>query len=133
MRDDGSSLRVLVVDDNEDFRHLLVLMVERLGHRAGQVVDGVGAVEALAVDRYDVMLLDLTMPRMTGEDVLRWLREQPSSAEGLRVVVVSAYAAALVDTLKELGAHAVLTKPIGIQDLRDALGETPAGGVPFDD
>ena len=131
MSDDAASLRVLVVDDNEDIRHLLVLTVERMGHHADQAADGVAAVEALGVGRYDVMLLDLTMPRMTGEDVLRWLREQPSSAAGLRVVVISAYAGALVETLKELGAYAVLTKPIGMQELREVLDETPAprGGV----
>ena len=89
---DGS-LRFLVVDDNDDIRDVLVRMVERLGHTASTAADGVEAVEILAEHRFDFMLLDLTMPRMTGDEVVRWLHAHPDRGEGLRVVVVSAWVA----------------------------------------
>lgn len=98
-------------------------MVERLGHSAEPACDGVEAVELLGAGRYDVMLLDLTMPRMSGEDVMGWLRQNPSCALGLRVIVVSAWAGDHADNLQALGAHAVLPKPLRAQHLRDLIAE----------
>lgn len=117
----SAALKILVVDDSQDIRDLLVRMVERLGHTAQAASDGVEAVELLMVDTYDFMLLDLTMPRMSGEDVVRWLGEHPDRAEGLRVVIVSAWAGERRAHLQELGVHAVLAKPLRAHQLEALL------------
>ena len=70
-------LHFLVVDDNEDIRDVFCRLVQRAGHRASTAVDGLEAVEMLGQDTYDVMLLDLTMPRMNGVEVVRWMRDHP--------------------------------------------------------
>ncbi len=114
--------RVLVVDDDDDIREVLGLMVERLGNVAFFARDGVEAVEALQAEKFDLMLLDLTMPRMSGEDVLRWLREHPDVAPGLRVVVVSALAKESRATLEELDVDVVLEKPVRAAQFRLAVG-----------
>ena len=119
-------MRFLVVDDNDDIRDLLVRMVERLGHVARAASDGVEAVEVLAVESFDFMLLDLSMPRMSGEDVVRWLRAHPERSEGLHVVVVSAWAGGHRANLDELGVHAVLPKPLRAQQLRTLIAEAAA-------
>ena len=116
------SLRFLVVDDDEDMRDLLGGVVEKLGHTADMARDGVEAVEALGADTYDVMLLDLTMPRMSGEDVLRWMGDHQEWVVGLRVLVVSGRSGAHQLTAEELGVQAVLPKPFQIQQLRDLVG-----------
>ena len=121
MSSDDGSLRFLVVDDNDDIRDVLVRMVERLGHTASTAADGVEAVEILAEQRFDFMLLDLTMPRMTGDEVVRWLHAHPERGEGLRVVVVSAWVGSHRAQLEELGVHAVLPKPFRAQQLRDLV------------
>jgi CheY-like chemotaxis protein len=126
MSSDPGSLRFLVVDDTDDIRDVLVRMVERLGHTASTAADGVEAVELLAEHRFDFMLLDLTMPRMTGEEVLRWLKANPDLGEGLRVVVVSAWVGGQCAHLEELGAHAVLPKPFRAQQLHELI----SGAVP---
>ena len=118
---DGVPLRCLVVDDDEDMREVLVRVVERMGHVVDQASDGAQAVEALARATYDVMLLDLVMPRMGGEDVLRWIRRHPQSAAGVKVIVVSAWADERVNALTDLGADAVLPKPLLAEQLRDLL------------
>ena len=123
--DAARPLRFLVVDDSEDIRDLLVRLVERQGHRAQAVSDGLEAVELLAVERFDIMLLDLTMPRMSGEDVVRWLKTHPDRGEGLRVVIVSAWTGERRAHLQELGVHAILSKPLRAQELRDLIGESP--------
>jgi len=77
-----------------------------------EAADGIEAIDALSEHRYDVMLLDLSMPRMSGEDVVRWLHAPPDRAEGLRTVVVSAWAG---------DRRRALQKP-----LSPAAGEAPA-------
>ena len=69
------------------------------------------------------MFLDLSMPRMSGEEVVRWLRAHPDVAPGLRIVVVSAWAGDKRPTLHELGVDAVLPKPFRKQQLLDLLEE----------
>ena len=120
----AAPLHVLVVDDQEDIRDLTARMVTRLGHVADTAADGVEAVEALATRRYDMMLLDLSMPRMSGEDVVRWVREHPEHADGLTIVVVSAWAGEHRPTLLELGVTTVLPKPFRRQHLADVISET---------
>lgn len=116
-------LRFLVVDDTPDIREVMTRMVLRQGHLADQAEDGVEAVETLQRQRYDLMLLDLSMPRMTGEEVVRWLREHPEHAEGLRVVVVSAWAGDKRPVLQELGVTDVLPKPFRRQQLEDLIAD----------
>lgn len=123
MSTDNAPLRFLVVDDDQDIRELFIHMLERLGHSAHPASDGVEAVESLALQRWDCMLLDLSMPRMSGHDVLRWLSQHPERSGGLRVVVVSAWGDTDHAELLDLGAHAVLSKPLRLQQLRDVIDE----------
>ena len=123
MSTEATPLRFLVVDDTEDIRDLMSRMVVRLGHLADQAADGVEAVEALTRHDYDIMLLDLTMPRMSGEDVVRWLRENPDRGVGLDVVIISAWAGEQRAVLQELGVTTVLPKPLRGQQLRDLIEE----------
>ena len=116
-------LHFLIVDDTEDMRELMVRLVERAGHLADEAADGVEATVALSAHRYDVMLLDLSMPRMSGEDVVRWLRAHPDRAEGMRTVVVSAWAGERRGTLQELGVTEILTKPFRRQHLTALIAE----------
>lgn len=119
----GRSLRFLVVDDSEDIRDLMVRMVTRLGHTADEAEDGLVAVEALQAREYDLMLLDLSMPRMSGEEVVRWLREHPTVNPELKIVVVSAWAGDQRPTLHELGVTSVLPKPFRQQQLAELISD----------
>jgi CheY-like chemotaxis protein len=122
------SLRVLVVDDSEDIRALMVRMVTKLGHSVAEAEDGVEAVQALAQSSYDLMLLDLSMPNMTGEEVVRWVREHPEHGEGLNIVVISAWAGDMRPVLNELGVTRVLPKPFRQRQLADLINEIENSG-----
>jgi len=117
-------LRFLVVDDNEDIRDVFCRLIERAGHHASTAGDGHEAVETLQGEGFDVMLLDLTMPRMNGVDVVRWLREYPDVAPAMRIVVISAWAGEHRAVLQELGIDTVMQKPLRIQQLTDLIEET---------
>ena len=123
MSTDANPLRFLIVDDTDDIRDLLARMVVRQGHLAEEAADGVEAVTALQERSFDFMLLDLSMPRMSGEDVVRWLNEHPDRGIGLRVVVITAWAGERRAVLQELGVTRVLQKPLRTQQLRDLIAE----------
>ncbi|RYB94555.1 response regulator [Nocardioides oleivorans] len=124
MTEKPRELRFLVVDDNEDIRDVFCRLVERAGHVASTASDGQEAVETLQGETFDVMLLDLTMPRMNGVDVVRWLRSHPDVAPDLKIVVISAWAGEHRAVLQELGIVSVMQKPLRIQQLTDLISET---------
>lgn len=111
------------MDDTAELRELMVRMLVRAGHLADEAADGVEATAALAARRYDVMLLDLSMPRMSGEDVVRWLHDNPDRADGLRTVVVTAWGGERRGTLQELGITTVLAKPFRLRELLDLVSD----------
>jgi CheY-like chemotaxis protein len=117
-------LRFLVVDDNEDIRDVFCRLIERAGHASSTASDGHEAVDILQRESFDVMLLDLTMPRMNGVEVVRWMRAHPEVAPDLRVVVISAWAGEHRAVLQELGIDNVMQKPLRIQQLTDLISET---------
>lgn len=120
----GQQLHFLVVDDNEDIRDVFQRLVERAGHLVSTAADGQEAVEMLQAETFDVMLLDLTMPRMNGVEVVRWMRAHPQVAPDVRVVVISAWAGEHRAVLQELGITTVMQKPLRIQQLSDLIAET---------
>jgi CheY-like chemotaxis protein len=119
-------LHFLIVDDTEELRELMARMVVRAGHVAEEAADGIEATAALAAHRYDVMLLDLSMPRMSGEDVVRWLHANPDRADGMRTVVVTAWGGERRGTLQELGITTVLTKPFRLRQFLDLISDITA-------
>ena len=123
MNTGAQQLHFLVVDDNEDIRDVFCRLVERAGHVASTAADGQEAVEALERESFDVMLLDLTMPRMNGVDVVRWIRAHPDVAPSMRIVVISAWTEEQRGLLQELGVHAVMQKPLRLQQLTDLIAE----------
>jgi phosphoserine phosphatase RsbU/P len=108
----GGPGRVLVVDDNELNRDLLVRRLQRDGHGVSAVGDGAQALERLAREPFDVVLLDVMMPGVDGFTVLERMQADPTLRQ-VRVVIVSA-----VDDVGsvargiEMGADDYLTKPI---------------------
>lgn len=118
---EARQLRFLVVDDYEDIRDVFCRFIERAGHLAHTASDGLEAVEVLQRESFDLMLLDLTMPRMDGAEVVRWLAAHPDVAPDLRVVVVTAWAVENKALLLELGVDTVLEKPLRMQRLTDLI------------
>jgi phosphoserine phosphatase RsbU/P len=81
--------RVLVVDDDELNRELLVRYLERLGHEVRPAADGRAALDLLRDERFDVALIDIMMPGMNGYRLLELMRED-ERAKDVHVIVISA-------------------------------------------
>jgi sigma-B regulation protein RsbU (phosphoserine phosphatase) len=114
--------RILVVDDNDDNRYTLTLYLDLEGYTDVTVAeDGEQAIAVLQKDRFDLVLLDVMMPKVDGYQVLTWAREQPNLAE-LPVIMVSALNE--IDSVVrciELGALDYLLKPFNPVLLRARL------------
>ena len=111
--------RVLVADDSETILLLLRTRLEMEGYEVSTATDGQEVVEALAAMGPDqephLILLDAMMPRMSGLDVLRTLRDEGSETP---VLIVSAHRAeATLSEAEALGADGCVPKPIDFDDL----------------
>ena len=106
---------VLVVDDEPDILLLHRLNLEAAGHRVVLAADGVTALERIAEERPDAVVLDVMMPVLDGWGVLERLRTDPSPPP---VLVVSAKSSpADVNRARQLGAGDYLAKPYDPEEL----------------
>jgi PAS domain S-box-containing protein len=111
--------RVLVVDDNEDVRDVIVAYLEALGYQSSQAAGGADALELLtdAGSSVDLLLADYAMPGMSGADLARAVR---GTWPDLPVIVITGYA----DTTGFDGQFddaILLRKPFGINELGSAI------------
>ncbi len=114
-------LRILVVDDHQDAAESLALCVETLGHEALVAHDGSEALETALRARPDVVLLDISLPGMSGGEVARALRESPQLCHAT-LVAVSGWGTAedRANPLRaEFDQHC--TKPIDLATLEEVL------------
>jgi two-component system alkaline phosphatase synthesis response regulator PhoP len=109
------ALRVLVVEDEPGLRKALVDLLGRDGHDVVAVADGAAALERGLRDAYDVVLLDVMLPRMNGIDVCRGLR---AARPGLPILRLTARGSEedKVNGL-QVGADDYVTKPFETKEL----------------
>lgn len=72
----NSSGKILIVDDEERIRRLLKLYLEKDGYETAEAEDGTTAVEMILNNHYDLVLLDIMLPGMTGIEVAKVVRKE---------------------------------------------------------
>ena len=111
------SERVMVVDDEPAVAAFLANALARFGYRTSTFTSAEAALQHLADDteEYDLIITDMTMPRMSGQDLLREaLRIRPQ----VPVVLCTGYSASMTpERAHELGAAGYLNKPLSVNDL----------------
>jgi DNA-binding response OmpR family regulator len=107
--------RILIVDDDNSINLMLKEALEREGFACGQAYSGSECILMLRVEHFDLVLLDLSLPGKTGEEVLREIRE---NGNHMPVIVVSAKddLDSKVDVLS-IGADDYVTKPFEIKEV----------------
>jgi CheY-like chemotaxis protein len=119
--DGAPSRRVLVADDDEDVREMLVLFLEDEGFEVAVAKDGSEALARLMNEEYHAVVLDNRMPGLTGVEVYRAL-----ATHGRRVPVILVTAAAQVQVLAaSLGIRCFLGKPFPLPALLAILERAP--------
>jgi len=111
--------RVLVVDDDEDIRAMLDLALSAEGYEVVTAADGAAGLDAVRDATPDVILLDLKMPGMGGEEFAERYRRGPGPRAP---VVVVAAAEDTAQRAAEMGAAAYLRKPFELDALLSLVG-----------
>jgi CheY-like chemotaxis protein len=137
---DLSHLRVLVAEDGETNRLLAERMLGAMGAEAVTAADGAEALHLLERESFDLALLDIEMPRLSGLEVLRAVRAARNGLERLPMVALTAYVLrAQREEIYAAGADGIVAKPITSAEhfgaaLRDfherALHQRGDGGAP---
>lgn len=102
---------ILIADDDPDLRSLVRLHIELLDCVVIEANDGENALEAILVEQPDLVILDVMMPKLTGWEILRYIRSKTHLAE-MKVLMLTG----IGETLNELsspmyGANDYLDKP----------------------
>jgi DNA-binding response OmpR family regulator len=109
---------VLVVDDEPDIVHLLRVCFEQQGYTVITAVNGREALDAVAVQKPDIILLDQMMPQVSGLEVAKKLKEDEATAD---IPVLLLTAKDSYDDMSkgwESGIDLYLVKPIDLQELK---------------
>ena len=125
----GQRHEILIVEDHPDTRATLQRLLERVGHKVTSAKSGKHALEIAATARFDLVISDLGLPDMPGNELMTLLREQYQ----LPGIAVSGYGMEEdVSASRQAGFVHHLTKPIRIDRLKDLIATVVVGGYPRD-
>jgi DNA-binding NtrC family response regulator len=107
--------RILVVDDNEDFREMLVQALRGNGYHVSEAGDGEAALEVLAKTTLDMAIVDLDMPKLNGLALSKKVKE---AMPEFPIVMVTGYAQFYsAAEILSVGIDAFLQKPVPMEKL----------------
>jgi len=118
-------LRILIAEDNVINQKVAVGILQRMGYRPDVVGNGLEILEALKRQEYDVILLDIQMPEMDGEEAARYIGQDLPKAKRPRLIAMTANALQ-GDREKYLssGMDDYISKPVRPEELKRALAES---------
>lgn len=114
--------RILIVDDEQDIRQLITLILEVAGYEIAQANSGVEALEVLEHDSFDLVILDIMMPEMDGWEACRQIKNRQRTHD-LPVLILTVRSQPLdrVIGLEVVHAEDYLTKPFERHELLEAV------------
>jgi len=113
-------MKILGIDDNEDLLEVCETVLNSVGHEYTGISDGKNGLKAIRDEKFDVVLLDLSMPDFCGTDVIDALVEE-GIMNKQKVVIFTATSPTEKETdlFLEKGAHSILKKPVDPDDLSE--------------
>jgi CheY-like chemotaxis protein len=121
--------RVLIVEDHPTMREAMRMVLADEGFTVDEAADGVRALELVASDRPDLVLLDLNIPGVSGPELLEALKATPSTS-GIPIVVVTAEEEEGRRAAMQAGAKDYLTKPFSPRALVQTVEQVLEGSEP---
>jgi CheY-like chemotaxis protein len=121
----GPQRRILVVDDNRDAAESLAMLLGYLGHMVRTAYDGEAGIAMAADFRPQLILMDIGMPKMSGNDAARRIRAEPWGAGVFLVALTGWGTNEDRQRTHDAGFDRHLVKPVEFQDLTKLLGELP--------
>jgi two-component system, cell cycle response regulator DivK len=114
--------RILIVEDNPDSRELLVLWLRRSGYEIAEAATGLDAIDQAHLTRPDLIIMDLGLPEITGDEATARLKADPSTRD-IPVIVNTAFpkGAPPVERALAVGAAEILYKPTDLKALLEVV------------
>ena len=113
----GSSQKILVVEDNQDNRELVVKVLKINGYKVIEAVDGEEALEKTKTENPDLILMDLFIPKIDGYEVTRRLKSD-SDLKHIPVIALTAHAMkGDMEVALAAGCDGYMPKPIDVREL----------------
>lgn len=128
----GPTLKILLAEDNPINSQFMTIVLENMGHVVTHAGNGKVALDALKVNSFELVLMDIEMPLMTGVDALHAIRHlEQASGNSLTVIAMTAYAL-IGDKEKylKMGFDDYLSKPFKTKELVDVLKRFISSRVP---
>ncbi|MEI7481627.1 MAG: response regulator [Elusimicrobiota bacterium] len=110
--------KILIVDDDDTILLIFQTHLSKAGHLVETAVDGVDALEKTSSFKPDLILLDINMPRMSGFEVVKNLKENAETKDIPIFIMTSLKQDANIKRAYELGINEYITKPINIEHLK---------------
>jgi two-component system alkaline phosphatase synthesis response regulator PhoP len=109
--------KILIVDDEQDIANLVAYNLEKEGYAIVKAYDGETALTMIKIQKPDMIILDLMLPKMNGLDVCKAIRRNPDTA-GLPVIMLTAKGDEVDKIIGlEIGADDYVTKPFSVKEL----------------
>lgn len=121
---------VIVVEDEPDAAELFAEMMRVNGFRVVKIFNSTPAIDVIATERPDVVILDIMMPDVSGLEVLKFIRREPNLKDTPVIVVSAKSMPTDIKVGMEAGASIYLTKPVGYLDLKQAVERFTQGAQP---
>lgn len=118
-------MRILGIDDNPDILKFVEMTVETLGHEFDTAGGGKEGLEKIRNEKYDLVFLDLSMPEVSGIDVIDALHEEDLVKKQYIVLFTASYLSIgnMEMELQQKGVHSVLSKPADIDDIINTIDD----------
>ena len=117
----GLPKKILIVDDNQDGRELVVKVLKTRGYQTIEAVDGEEALEKAVAERPDLILMDRSLPKIDGYEVTRRLKAQEEFKD-VPIVALTAHAMrGDREKALEAGCEGYISKPINVRELPELI------------
>jgi DNA-binding response OmpR family regulator len=113
-------MKILVVEDNQDTRELLVLHLTLQGYELVGAVDGQDGLDKMRQERPRLILTDLSMPRLNGVELIKQVRADPEFSQ-TKIIAITAHGSGNAIEARHAGADIVLHKPTPLDSLADIV------------
>ena len=121
--DSGKTLKILVSEDELISQRFLDVTMRKLGFSCDLSCDGCDTLDKIRKNHYDIVLLDMQLPLMSGEEVLAAMREEGLIEQSF-IIAQTAYAQKKdIDRYLSLGCHSLISKPISWHKLKMKIAE----------
>lgn len=124
MQATGAAKRILIVEDEEDQAATFAEILAAAGYEVTIAADGFDALEKTVAGEFDLITMDLRMPRLGGIGAMELLRHRRAPVP---VIVISGYLSAHEEELERMGVRYALQKPVDLEELLATVRRALAG------